>query len=123
MSAENDTPVADQLRRLEDAFTEGGEDRPRAAPSADAAPATETSAKTQRPAWLPKKAETLARWSAAYEVICAMKKEERDPDDWGDDPRPRLADFRDRLAEEISWKPSDKTVSRIIQAGDTGWLT
>ncbi|QGZ94835.1 SMC-Scp complex subunit ScpB [Terricaulis silvestris] len=35
-----DQPVADQLRRLEDAFTEGG-DRPRAEPSADAMRAAE----------------------------------------------------------------------------------
>lgn len=41
MSAENETPVADQMRRIEDAFTEGGEERPRAAPSADAIRAAE----------------------------------------------------------------------------------
>lgn len=41
MSADNDTPVADQMRRIEDAFTEGGEGGPRAAPSADAIRAAE----------------------------------------------------------------------------------
>lgn len=41
MSAENETPVADQMRRIEDAFTEGGEERHRAPPSADAIRAAE----------------------------------------------------------------------------------
>lgn len=41
MSAENDTPVADQMRRIEDAFTEGGEGAVRAPPSADAIRAAE----------------------------------------------------------------------------------
>ncbi|MEQ1810326.1 MAG: SMC-Scp complex subunit ScpB [Terricaulis sp.] len=41
MSAENETPVADQMRRIEDAFTEGGEGAPRAAPSTDAIRAAE----------------------------------------------------------------------------------
>lgn len=41
MSAENETPVADQMRRIEDAFAEGGEERPRAEPSADAIRAAE----------------------------------------------------------------------------------
>lgn len=40
MSAENETPVADQMRRIEDAFAEGGE-RPRAEPSVDAIRAAE----------------------------------------------------------------------------------
>ena len=40
MSAENETPVADQMRRIEDAFTEGGE-RSRAEPSTDAIRAAE----------------------------------------------------------------------------------
>jgi segregation and condensation protein B len=39
MSADNDTPVADQMRRIEDAFTEG--ERPRAEPSTDAIRAAE----------------------------------------------------------------------------------
>ncbi len=41
MSAENEAPVADQMRRIEDAFTEGGDGPPRAAPSADAIRAAE----------------------------------------------------------------------------------
>ncbi len=41
MSAENDPPLADTIRRIEDAFTEPGDDRPRAAPSADAVRAAE----------------------------------------------------------------------------------
>lgn len=41
MSAENETPVADQMRRIEDAFTEGGEERHRAPPSVDAIRAAE----------------------------------------------------------------------------------
>lgn len=36
-----DQPIADQLKRIEDAFTEGGDDRPRAEPSADAIRAAE----------------------------------------------------------------------------------
>jgi segregation and condensation protein B len=40
MSADTDPPLADAMRRIEDAFTEGGE-RPRAAPSADAIRAAE----------------------------------------------------------------------------------
>lgn len=40
MSAEHETPVADQMRRIEDAFAEGGE-RPRAEPSVDAIRAAE----------------------------------------------------------------------------------
>lgn len=41
MSAENDIPVADQMRRIEDAFSEGGEEPSRAPPSADAIRAAE----------------------------------------------------------------------------------
>lgn len=72
--------------------------------------------------WLPKKAETLERWHAAYEIICTMRQEKREVDAWGDDPKPTLADYRDRLGEKMDWRPSVKTVGRIIQAGDKGYL-
>ena len=41
MSAENDPPLAETMRRIEDAFMEGSEERPRAQPSIDAIRAAE----------------------------------------------------------------------------------
>ena len=41
MSTEQDPPLADAMRRIEDAFTEGGETRMRAEPSKDAIRAAE----------------------------------------------------------------------------------
>lgn len=90
---------------------------------------TTPSAETERgpgahmpPKWVPRKADTLKRWREAYKVICAMRDERRDPDDWGNDPKPRLADYRDRLKDNLDWAPSEKTIGRIIGAGGAGWL-
>lgn len=86
------------------------------------ASASDDEVRVARPIWFPKRNETLLKWRKAYKIICKMRKEERDPDDWGDDTAPTLADYRDRLRATLKWGPSERTVSRIIQAGDKGWL-
>jgi len=73
--------------------------------------------------WLPKKPETRERWRKAYEHMCDLDEEYGDRwDEFGDNPTPKLADYVDYLASEMSWRPSEKTVGRIRKAGREGWL-
>lgn len=74
------------------------------------------------PKWLPKTAKTLKKWREAYRILCKVRKEWRDPDDWGNDTTLKLADYRDALRSKMGWRPSEKTVSRILRAGDAGLL-
>lgn len=76
----------------------------------------------EKPAWFPRRATTLAQWSRAYGIISDMRDEATDPGNWQSDSLPALEDYRERLGQEMNWKPSTKTVGRILQAGESEWL-
>lgn len=77
---------------------------------------------TQSPKWLPKTAKKREKWREAYKIICEEREQWRDPDDWGNDTTLKLAEYGDALRDRMGWRPSEKTISRIIRAGDAGWL-
>lgn len=74
---------------------------------------------------VPKRADAYSRWKKAYESILELRVTYRENyDDWNnDDPSPTLDDIRDHLASEVGWKPSGRTIQKIIKAGDNGELT
>jgi len=71
---------------------------------------------------VPSRLRDLRRWQEAWQVIEHMRDESRDTEDWGDDPRPTLDDYRDRLSVDISWRPSVRTIQKIVKAGERGML-
>lgn len=75
--------------------------------------------------WLPKTEKTLKKWGETYEHMLDYEKQYlRDTeDDWVTrDPTPKLGDYCDYLRQAMGWKPCEKTVSRIRQAGRAGKL-
>jgi hypothetical protein len=78
------------------------------------------------PSWFPKTEKSRERWRRSYSVIVEKRQEYRaDYDDARtDDPNPYIDDLRDALSVLPEWKkkPTRKTVSHIIEAGDNGWL-
>lgn len=78
-----------------------------------------------RPLWFPKQEETKAKWRRMWKLIVQRQEEQRKGYDEGeyDDPELKLQDYADYLAPEMMIKtPSTKWVSRVIRAGEAGWL-
>ncbi len=74
--------------------------------------------------WLPPKgAHARQRWVSAWRTIVEMRNEKRDVADWGDDSEPTQADYRDRLRDRNTWSPSERTIRKIIRAGEAGLLS
>lgn len=78
---------------------------------------------TALPDWFPKKPETLERWGRAYSFMVELAEEyyQRYLDE-EEQPKPKIAEYASKVAYEMKWKPSSKTVGRIKEAGDKGWL-
>jgi hypothetical protein len=76
------------------------------------------------PDWVPKKRGTRERWKAAYSIMVELKRIYREEyEDLNREyPDPKIGDYRDALANNMGWKPSDKTTGRIKKAGDNRWL-
>ena len=76
------------------------------------------------PDWVPKKEETIRRWRESYEAIIEVRDYySAQYDDWdGDEPAPSMSDYKDAVAKIFGRHPSDKTIRRIIKAGDNGWV-
>lgn len=72
--------------------------------------------------YVPKTEAALKRWIEAYQIILEMKSEEAEPDDY-DIYIPKHEDFRDRIRKKMKQEYCDKTISRIITAGDADLLS
>jgi hypothetical protein len=74
--------------------------------------------------YVPKKASYKKRYKEAYAIIKKVDKEFRES--WNEDsrnnPKPKIEDYRDALANEMDWKPTDRTIQRILVAGKAGKL-
>lgn len=74
--------------------------------------------------YVPKKDVALERWQRAYPILVSTR--ERFREEWDksntEDPSPGIDDYRDALAYETNWKPSGRTIRRILNAGDAGLL-
>jgi hypothetical protein len=73
---------------------------------------------------LPITAAAIQRWKDIYDVCVKMRNEDNDSD--GLDSLevfiPTLADYRDRIIEKLRIRRCEKTISKIIRAGDAGKL-
>ena len=78
------------------------------------------------PEWLPTTPRTIDKWRTAYTIIRVKRQVYRRAyhELETDDPNPHVDDLRETLAALPDWpkKPARRTVRRIIQAGDNGWL-
>lgn len=87
-------------------------------------PNTTQSARENHAAGLPKRKSQLNKWKKAWSIIRKtqgkFKKEYENTRT--DNPEPKVDDLRDALGGGMNWKPSEKTVRRIIKAGDEGLL-
>jgi hypothetical protein len=72
---------------------------------------------------LPKTAQTLARWRQAYAIILARRAAyEEEFKDSLRRKRGRNSDYQDAIAHELGWLITDRTLSKIIRAGEAGLL-
>jgi hypothetical protein len=71
--------------------------------------------------YLPKTETAIKKWKDVYGVIQNMRNQAADSDAL-ELLIPKLADFRDRIKQELSLVYCEKTISRIIKAGDAGFL-
>jgi len=72
--------------------------------------------------YAPKNRATLEKWKIVYSIILEMKEEETNSD-LDEFYIPKLADFRERLRSVMKKEYSEKTISRIIKAGEAGLLS
>jgi len=55
--------------------------------------------------------------------MCDLDEEyENQWHEFGDNPKPKRADYADYLAQQMRWRPCEKTISRIKRAGKERWL-
>jgi len=77
------------------------------------------------PIYIPKRDDVLADYKKAYALFLESDEEfykEWDKDSEKNIPKPKLEDYRDKLAKKMKWKPSPKTIQRIIDAGDVNFV-
>lgn len=67
--------------------------------------------------YTPKTEKTKEKWKLAYSIIEEMREEAEE-----ECYTPKLADFRDRITKEMHVTWGEKTISRIINAGDANRL-
>ena len=74
---------------------------------------------------IPKTQKTLDSWTQAYQLIEEARKiyMEEYMGLEGDNPTPTIEEFRDYLASHMGWKRSERTLRKVIKAGDKGWLS
>lgn len=85
---------------------------------------TTVSHTSSRPNWFPKTTKTLKRWKEAWGHLLQQRREYEEQfwQDDREDVRPSSYDRRTYLGDKMAWTPSDKTIRRILGAGDEGWL-
>ena len=73
---------------------------------------------------LPKRQSTRNRWKKAYKIITEMREDYQEGflEGKSHDPKPNILEIRQRILVELGWSRSDKTIYRIIKAGDKGCL-
>lgn len=82
----------------------------------------ESSESIGSPIYIPTRPKSLARYKEAYAIIKRLDKEYFSS--WEDDsqkqPKPKILDYRDAIVFEMkpTWKPSTKTIERIIKVGN-----
>lgn len=77
------------------------------------------------PAWVPRTPKSRRKWQQAYALMVSLAKQyhKQANEEWTrDQPAPRLNEYADYIALKMKWKPSEKTIGRIRQAGENGWL-
>lgn len=70
---------------------------------------------------IPKTPAARKKWKDAYAAIRNMQNEAADSDDY-ERYIPKLADYRDRIKQDLEQEYCEKTISRIKKAGDAGYL-
>ena len=73
---------------------------------------------------VPKGDDALERWRKMRRIIRQTQRayQKLKSDDLGWKPNPTLDELREAIAEKLGKKPSEKTVRRVIQAGNAGLL-
>jgi len=77
------------------------------------------------PAWVPRTPRARKKWQQAYALMLSLVRlyHKQANEEWTrDQPAPKLNEFADYIALKMKWKPSEKTIGRIRQAGENGWL-
>jgi len=81
------------------------------------------------PSWVPKTPEKRKAWRQAYNIMRKMRDEYLNAEAEGHGREPSQDEYRDRLLEDVrllkDWKkvPGNKTIGRILEAGNKGWLS
>lgn len=86
--------------------------------------ATRTARPPGAPKDFPKRERTLSTYRKAYRAIKRLRQEQFASWDEGarDTPGPTLAELQDAVAYYAKWKTSTKTIRKIRNLGDAGWL-
>lgn len=71
--------------------------------------------------YLPKTENARKNWGRLYAIIQSMRDEAENSDEW-EYSVPNYADYRDRIKQVLNVEYSERTISRIIKAGDAGLL-
>ena len=73
---------------------------------------------------VPSRQPDLARWRRAYPNLIETQERYREIYEDGDtdDPKPKMDDYRDALASEMGWRPTERTIRKILAAGGGGLL-
>ncbi len=71
-------------------------------------------------AYVPKNEAALAKWHKMWRIIRRTRREYVDEfnEAEGEKPNPTTDDLRDAIARELGFKPSEKTVQRVIRAAN-----
>lgn len=76
----------------------------------------------QIPSWVPKGKAALQRWRRAYNEMVKMRDEYLNSFDKVSPCTPTQDEYRDRLIEKTKRPVSTKTIGRILEAGENGWI-
>lgn len=80
----------------------------------------DNSSNNEKP-YFPSTKAALKKWRISYDIICKMREEAVESDNL-EIYVPKLRDFHDRIKSDVLLHYSDRTISRIIKAGDEGFL-
>jgi hypothetical protein len=81
---------------------------------------TETRNSKAQTVYIPRNEIALKRWKKAWRVIKKTREEyaQLHEDNERENPNPKIDDLRTALFKKMKWKPSERTVYRIIAAGN-----
>ena len=74
--------------------------------------------------YVPIREKSLERWKDIYSIYLDMKEEYEAAyeEEETNNPNVTKADLISRVGTELDWKPSEKTIERILKAGNAGLL-